>query len=115
MVSVARGHILPAALEHQRRTAEAAASTKAAGVDAGETVRALRGFVDLVDEFRRRIADVERLAGHHEPDPAKHAAQLARELKPAMARLRESGDAIESQVAADLWPMPTYRDLLFLK
>jgi len=115
MVSIARGHILPAALEHQRRTAEAVSSTKAAGVDAGETVRALRSFVDLVDEFRRRIADVERLAGHHEADPAKHAAQQARELKPAMARLRETGDAIESQVAADLWPMPTYRDLLFLK
>jgi glutamine synthetase len=114
MVSIARGHILPAALEHQRRTAEAVSSTKAAGVDAGETTRALRGFVDMVDEFRRRIADVERLAGHHEADPAKHAAQQARELKPAMARLRETGDAIESQVAADLWPMPTYRDLLFL-
>jgi glutamine synthetase type III len=32
-----------------------------------------------------------------------------------MAALREAGDAIESQVAADLWPLPTYRDLLFLK
>jgi glutamine synthetase len=115
MVSIARGHLLPAALEHQRRTADAVSSTKAAGVDAGETVRALRSFVDLVDEFRRRIADVERIAGHHHADPAKHAAQQARELKPAMARLRETGDAIESQVAADLWPMPTYRDLLFLK
>jgi glutamine synthetase len=115
MVSIARGHILPAALEHQRRTADAVTSTKSAGVDAGETTRALRSFVDLVDEFRRRIADVERLAGHHEADPAKHAAQQARELKPAMARLRDTGDAIESQVAADLWPMPTYRDLLFLK
>ena len=115
MASIARAHILPAALEHQRRTAEAAAATKAAGVDAGETVRALRGFVDLVDEFRRRIADVERLSGHHEADPSRHAAQQARELKPAMARLRESGDAIESLVAAELWPLPTYRDLLFLK
>ena len=32
-----------------------------------------------------------------------------------MARLREAGDSIESQVATDLWPMPSYRDLLFLK
>ena len=36
-------------------------------------------------------------------------------LKPAMGALRETGDAIEGQVAADLWPLPTYRDLLFLK
>jgi glutamine synthetase len=40
---------------------------------------------------------------------------MNRQLKPAMAALREAGDAIESQVAADLWPLPTYRDLLFLK
>ncbi|MBA3556350.1 MAG: hypothetical protein H0W29_16580 [Gemmatimonadales bacterium] len=115
MVSMARGLILPAALEHQRRTAEAVAATKAAGVDAGETAEALREFVNLVNEFRRRTVEVERLAAHHESEPMKHAAQMSRELKPAMARLREAGDAIEGLVAADLWPMPNYRDLLFLK
>ena len=58
---------------------------------------------------------VERLAGHHDADPARHAAQIARELKPAMERLRETGDALEAVVAADLWPLPYYRTLLFLK
>ena len=115
MVSMARGLILPAALEHQRRMAEAVAATKAAGVDAGDTTTALREFVELVNEFRRRIGEVERLAAHHEAEPMKHAAQMSRELKPAMGRLREAGDAIESMTAADLWPMPNYRDLLFLK
>jgi glutamine synthetase type III len=32
-----------------------------------------------------------------------------------MQRLRETGDALESVVAADLWPLPNYRTLLFLK
>ncbi len=96
MVSMARGLVLPAALEHQRRMAEAVAATKAAGVDAGETTTALRDFVELVNEFRRRTIEVERLSAHHEADPLKHAAQLNRELKPAMARLRETGDSIES-------------------
>jgi glutamine synthetase len=115
MVSIAKSQILPAALEHQRRTAEAVAATKAAGVDAGDSTQALREFVDLVNQFRSRTAEVEALAAHHEVDPAKHAAQIARELKPSMARLRETGDALESVVAADLWPLPSYRTLLFLK
>jgi glutamine synthetase len=115
MASMARGQILPAALEHQRRMAEAVAATKAAGLSAGETTNALRDFIQLVDQFRERTAEVERLGAHHDPDPVRHAEQLSRELKPAMARLRETGDAIESQVAADVWPLPTYRDLLFLK
>jgi glutamine synthetase len=68
-----------------------------------------------VDQFRKRTAEVERLAAHHEDDPAKPAEQMSRHLRPAMDALRESGDAIESQVAADVWPLPTYRDLLFLK
>jgi glutamine synthetase len=115
MVSMARGQILPAALMHQRRVAEAVSATKAAGLEPGETVTALRDFVRLVDQFRQRTAEVERLAGHHEDDPARHAEQISLQLKPAMAALRETGDAIESQVAADVWPLPTYRDLLFLK
>ena len=86
-----------------------------AGLEPGETANALREFVQLVDQFRKRTAVVERLAAHHEDDPARHAEQMARQLMPAMAALRETGDAIESQVAADLWPLPTYRDLLFLK
>jgi glutamine synthetase len=32
-----------------------------------------------------------------------------------MAELRNTVDALEALVAADLWPLPTYRDLLFLK
>jgi glutamine synthetase len=107
--------VLPAALEHQRRTAEAVAATKAVGVDASDSTQALREFVELVTQFRSRIAEVEGLSAHHEADPAKHAAQIARQLKPAMASLRETGDALEAQVAADLWPLPSYRTLLFLK
>jgi glutamine synthetase len=95
--------------------AESVAATKAAGVDASDGVAALRELVSLVAEFRKRTAEVERLAGHHDADAGKHAAWINRELKPAMARLRETGDALEGQVAGNLWPMPNYRDLLFLK
>jgi glutamine synthetase len=115
MVSIARSQILPAALEHQRRLAETVAATKAAGVDAADSAGALRDFVSLVTEFRKRTAEVERLAAHHDADAAKHAAQINKELKPGMERLREIGDALEALVAAELWPMPNYRDLLFLK
>jgi len=115
MVSMARGQILPAAIEHQRRLADAVVATKAAGVNPGESATALKEFVALVDELRRHTADVERAASHHEADPMRHAAIINRELKPKMARLRAVGDLIESLVPASLWPLPTYRDLLFLK
>jgi glutamine synthetase len=115
MVTIAKSQILPAALAHQRRVADAVAATKGAGVNDADSVQSLRELVGQVGEFRERTAEVERLAAHHESDPARHAAQINRELKPAMARLRETGDSLETVVAADLWPLPVYRDLLFLK
>ena len=115
MVSMARNQILPAALKHQQQVAEAIAATKAAGVDCADTTDALRSFVGLVTRLRTTTAAVERAAAHQDPDPTKHAAQISRELKPAMADLRVVVDTLETLIAADLWPLPTYRDLLFLK
>ena len=115
MVSMARNQILPAALKHQQQVAEAIGATKAAGVDCADTTDALRSFVGLVSKLRTTTAAVERAAAHHDADPTKHAAQISRELKPAMAELRVVVDTLETLIAADLWPLPTYRDLLFLK
>jgi glutamine synthetase len=115
MVSMARNQVLPAALRHQQQMAEAIAATKAAGVECGDTTTALRSFVELVTRLYTTTAAVERAGAHHEADPMKHAAQISRELKPAMTELRSVVDTLETIVAADLWPLPTYRDLLFLK
>jgi glutamine synthetase len=115
MVSIARGQVLPAALRHQQRMAEAVAATKAAGVDCADTVAALKSFVELVTRLRNATAAVEQASAHQEADPMKHASQISKTVKPAMAELRSVVDTLETLVAADLWPLPTYRDLLFLK
>jgi glutamine synthetase len=115
MVSMARNHILPAALQHQQRLAAAIAATKAAGVDCDDSIDALKSFVGLVTRLRTATGAVERAAAHHVTDPMQHASQISRELKPTMADLREVVDALETHIAAELWPLPTYRDLLFLK
>jgi glutamine synthetase len=112
---MARNQVLPAALRHQCQVAEAIASTKAAGVDCQDTEDALRSFVELVSRLWTTTAAVERAAAHHETEPVQHAAQISRELKPAMAELRLVVDTLETHIAGDLWPLPTYRDLLFLK
>jgi glutamine synthetase len=112
---MARNQILPAALMHQQQMAETVAATKAAGVDCADTTAALRTFVELVTRLYSTTAAVERASAHQDPDPTKHAAQIGRQLKPAMAELRAVGDTLETLIASDLWPLPTYRDLLFLK
>jgi glutamine synthetase len=95
--------------------AGAIAATKAAGVECADQTASLRTFVDLVTRLGASTTAVERAAAHHDRDPMRHAAQISRELKPAMVELRNVVDTLETLVAADLWPLPTYRDLLFLK
>ena len=77
--------------------------------------RALKEFVALANELRDAATGLERVAAHHEDEPLRHAQQIKREVKPAMERVRAAVDALETHVAADLWPLPTYRELLFLK
>jgi glutamine synthetase len=44
-------------------------------------------------------------------DEAKHAQQA---LLPAMDAVRIAADALESVVADDLWPLPTYQEMLYI-
>jgi glutamine synthetase len=36
-------------------------------------------------------------------------------VRPAMVELRNAADALEIRVPKDLWPLPTYREMLMLK
>ena len=113
MIAMARTMILPAALRHQAEIADAVTATEGAGVDCDDTVKALEHFSGLVTEARTALVALEAAAAHEDEDPMKHAQQIKAKVRPAMAVLRTAVDALENHVAADLWPMPTYRQLLF--
>lgn len=115
MVAIGRTQILPAAIEHQGRTAASVASTEAAGVKDKDSLEALGEFVNLVSRFRESLEKLEKAVGHHDDDFVKHASWIRDKVKPAMADVRLYADTLELHVAAGLWPLPTYRELLFLK
>ena len=115
MVAMARTQILPAALEHQQHVAESVAATEAVGLTTGVVKRGLKAFVERVEQFSEAIDTLEAVATDHDEDPLAHAKHIKDRVRPAMAELRRLGDGIQLQVAGDLWPMPTYPELLFLK
>ena len=45
----------------------------------------------------------------------KHAKYFRDKVVPAMAALREVGDALEAIIPHGHWPLPTYREMLFVK
>ncbi|MFT3684867.1 MAG: hypothetical protein QM783_08055 [Phycisphaerales bacterium] len=115
MLTMARTMYLPAAILHQTRLAEAVTSSEAAGVDVDSQRNSLEAFVGKVTALSHAINDVAEALNHHEADFFKHAKQVRTEVKGAMAELRTAVDALEVEVADDLWPVPTYRDLLYIK
>ncbi|MBY0309019.1 MAG: hypothetical protein K2Q09_09780, partial [Phycisphaerales bacterium] len=115
MLTMARTMYLPAAIQHQTRLAQAVAASEAAGVEVDAQRNALEAFVGKVGAVNNAVRDLGEALGHHEPDCFKHARRVRTEVKGAMGELRAAVDSLEIDVADDLWPVPTYRDLLFIK
>ena len=45
----------------------------------------------------------------------EQARHCLHEVLPAMRELRKWADALEEVVADDLWPLPSYQEMLFMK
>ena len=116
MVLMANRYILPTAYRNQGQIAETVAAVKAAGSTARETKRALDHLCRLTDDCKVRVDHLQELLEHEgDGDPLKHARYFRDKVVPAMSALRESGDALECVIPHDVWPLPTYREMLFIK
>ncbi|MGZ4217214.1 MAG: glutamine synthetase III family protein [Solirubrobacteraceae bacterium] len=103
--SLARTMLLPAAARHLTMLLEAQLTELA-----GEAS-------DLIAEFAEAIKTLEaaNLAENQPPDLLKHAEFMRDSVIPAMASVREAADKLEKIVADDLWPLPKYSEILFIK
>ncbi len=115
MVMIARQAILPAALQHQRNLADALGAVEAVGLDSDRQRDELQDFVALVDEFTATTDKLAAINGDDTEDAFKHSRAIQKKAKPLMIKLRDLGDRLETLVANDLWPLPSYRDMLFIK
>jgi glutamine synthetase len=115
MVLMANRYILPAALEYQKRVADSVAATKAAGAVSKESKKLLDRFVKLVDQFRVQTESLCDALEKTQNTTEKQAKYMRDTVVPGMAALRDFGDQIELLVPHELWPMPTYREMLFIK
>jgi glutamine synthetase len=97
--------ILPAAIRHLNEL-------KLAGIDT-----LINETSDLIDEFVDAIFALEEAnAEHPEHDDAlAHASYMRDTIIPAMLAVRVVADRLEKIVADDLWPLPKYEEMLFIK
>jgi glutamine synthetase len=115
MVLMANRYILPAALGYQTMLAQSVAAGKAAGVVSSETKKLLGEFTKTIDAFRKVTDKLAAALEHGGGSAEKHAKYMRDNVVTTMGALREVGDKIETMVPSDQWPLPTYREMLFIK
>jgi glutamine synthetase len=116
MVLMAHRYVLPAALNYQKQVGESVAAVKAAGGKSTEGRKTLDRLTKLTDDFMRRTEKLADALEHEEDGVAdKHAKHFRDAVVPAMAALREAGDALELMIPHETWPLATYREMLFIK
>jgi glutamine synthetase len=108
LADMARTMVLPAGLRQL-------ALAEQAGVSAvsDETRTAVDELVDAIHELEQ--VNSEESHEPHDGDVLVHATYMRDSVLPAMAAVREASDKLERMVADDLWPLPRYSEMLFIK
>jgi glutamine synthetase len=116
-IQIASRMILPAALRYQAEIAGAVANLKATGATVPKSQAALlTGLVEAIDDLQGatdRLTAATEEGG--EGDSLAHAEHSRDAIIPAMNAVRTAGDRLEGIVAHDLWPLPSYQEMLFVK
>ncbi|HVU63529.1 MAG TPA: hypothetical protein VHC70_06110, partial [Phycisphaerales bacterium] len=125
MVQMARTQVLPAAVRHQKMLAETVAASVNAGTDSDVAREELDRYAEMVRELREKLEKLEHALEHEDQGgghgggdaggPWAHAKHIKAHVRPAMGELRHIVDELEGVTSADLWPMPSYREMLFIK
>ena len=110
---IARTQLLPAGWRYLSQLSSTAANLKSVGVDpdlgtvskVNSLVRDLKAAVETLDAARGKHFDV----GQEEAEYMRDA------VIPAMNAVRDAADALEAEIDDELWPLPTYQEMLFIK
>jgi glutamine synthetase len=104
--SIARTMLLPAAARHVALMLSAQLPELASEVESLITT-----FVDAI-----RALETANLAENQPHDDIlRHSEYMRDTTIPAMEQVREAADQLEKVVADDLWPLPKYSEILFIK
>ncbi|HEX9937808.1 MAG TPA: glutamine synthetase III [Longimicrobium sp.] len=113
---IAATMILPAAVHYLNDLLAAAGRAEDLGMRSTGVIETIRQVNGLVDELRPAldalVAQNEELGGEDVKSKSYH---MRDNVIPAMNAVRSVVDRLEKVVPDSYWPLPTYRDMLFIK
>ncbi|MCO5199902.1 MAG: glutamine synthetase III [Anaerolineae bacterium] len=115
MVKIGRTMIYPTAMRYVTELANAVAAVKAAGMD-GDSAE-LEMVLGLATDLRAAIEALSAALEHDhgDADLLAEAQYACGTLRPLMGAVRRATDSLEALVADDMWPLPNYQEMLYIK
>ncbi len=117
MISMANVKFIPAIINYTKKLADSINSIKSAVADADVSVQVslLTETLDLLSKAQKALKKLQEAdsKAYAQANIAETARYFREKVVPAMDELRAPIDALEEIVEKDLWPVPTYGDLLF--
>ena len=115
-LTMGRTMILPAALRYLTEVAATAKGLKDVGIEGPATTELLNKLNGMIEKFTSSLNGLDHALTHvGDDEPYRHAKYMRDAVIPEMNACRVAGDALENVVADDLWPLPKYREMLFVK
>ncbi|MGB5757681.1 MAG: glutamine synthetase III [Acidimicrobiales bacterium] len=112
-LEMAKTVIRPAALRYQTELAQNAAALSELGYEPDKSL--LEEVSTHLADLTAGVATLESNLAAEKPDGAyAEAKHVAEELLPVMLDIRTAADKLEGSIADDLWPLPTYQEMLFI-
>lgn len=115
MIDIASKHIIPAVIRYTKELAETVNAVREAGADYEVQADILHRVSTLLKDSKEsleKLGIVTRQA-MDKKEGKEQAFWFYEEVAPAMEALRKPVDELEMIVAKDIWPMPSYGDLIF--
>lgn len=113
-LEMARTLIFPAAVRYQNELASSCANLRLVGYEFDTDT--LDRITELVKCLQDSSATLDKtMQENGNDDMIAEARHYCHEVLPAMEAVRKYADELEGIVADDLWPLPTYQEMLFIK
>jgi glutamine synthetase len=114
VADMAKTLIHPAAMRHLSESAGAVANLNDIGISIDKApIEKVAGLAKQL--FDSAIALETAIVKHDFNTVEEHMSYCAHTIRDMMNSVRAAADALEAEIADDLWPLPTYEEMLFIK
>lgn len=114
VMSMAKTIIYPTAMKYLSNLTSTMASLKNIGIEVDVTP--VKKVSELADTMMVEVYKLSHALTKHDFDSVEdHLQYYAKTIRSLMDEVRKYADDLEAEIADELWPLPTYQEMLFIK